>query len=75
MIGWGGGMGWGMPYFGLGPFFLIAIIVGVVVILVRGTQTMQSGSSGPTAREILDRRYAAGEISREQYEQMKRDLV
>jgi len=27
-----------------------------------------------TAREILDRRYASGEITREQYEEMKRVL-
>jgi putative membrane protein len=68
-------MGYGMPLFGLGPLLLIAIVVGVVVLFIRGTQTMERGSSRPTAREILDRRYAAGEISRDQYEQMKRDLA
>ena len=31
-------------------------------------------NSGATAREILDRRYARGEISREEYQQMKKDL-
>jgi putative membrane protein len=30
---------------------------------------------GEAAREILDRRYASGEITREQYEEMKRVLV
>ena len=30
---------------------------------------------GEAAREILDRRYASGEISREQYEEMKRVLA
>ena len=29
---------------------------------------------GETAQEILDRRYASGEISKEQYEQMKQDM-
>jgi uncharacterized membrane protein len=29
---------------------------------------------GPSGRTILDRRYARGEITREQYEQMKQDL-
>ncbi len=28
----------------------------------------------PSAREILDQRYARGEISREEYEQIKADL-
>ncbi|HQU16798.1 MAG: SHOCT domain-containing protein [Gammaproteobacteria bacterium] len=27
-----------------------------------------------SARELLDRRYARGELSREQYQQMKKDL-
>ncbi len=27
-----------------------------------------------TSRQILDRRYASGEITKEQYEQMKRDI-
>ena len=30
---------------------------------------------GEAAREILDRRYACGEISKEQYEEMKRVLA
>ncbi len=33
-----------------------------------------SGTSGEATRDILERRYASGEISKEQYEQMKRDL-
>jgi putative membrane protein len=31
--------------------------------------------SPPTAREILDQRYARGELTREQYELMKQDLA
>lgn len=30
--------------------------------------------TGETPRQILDRRYASGELTKEQYEQMKRDL-
>ena len=32
-------------------------------------------NAGPNAREILDRRYASGEIERKEYEIMKNDLV
>jgi uncharacterized membrane protein len=32
------------------------------------------GPSRTSAREILDRRYARGEVTREPYEQMKQDL-
>jgi len=31
-------------------------------------------SSGRTARENLDERYARGEIGREEYERMRRDI-
>ena len=63
---WGPGAEWGMPMFG-GPLLLIAI-VGIVIYYFtrRGVAT---------PREILDRRFASGEISKEQYDQMKRDLA
>jgi uncharacterized membrane protein len=43
------------------------------------TEYAERGSHGPhnwdeSAREILDRRYARGEISREEYQQVRRDL-
>ena len=34
----------------------------------------QSGDGGETARQIVDRRYASGQISKEQYAAMRRDL-
>jgi hypothetical protein len=40
----------------------------------RGCGCKSSREVGSSAREILDRRYASGEINREQYEQMKQDL-
>jgi len=33
-----------------------------------------SDTIGEAARDILERRYASGEIGKEQYEQIKRDL-
>ena len=58
-----------MPIFG-GPLVLI-IIVGVAFYYFN----RRSGDTdAPTPRAILDRRYAAGEITKEQYEQMKSDL-
>ena len=57
--------------------FWALVIVGIVA-LVRwiGAQGAPSprGSAG-TALEILKRRYASGEITKEQYESMKRDIV
>ena len=59
-----------MPMFG-GPLVLI-IIVGVVIYYFN---RRNGGADASTPRAILDRRYAAGEITKEQYDQMKRDLA
>lgn len=64
----------------------IAVIVGVVLLviwLVRRFSSAAAGSSNgyeysggqPTPREILQTRYAQGEIDREQYQKMLADLT
>lgn len=73
-------MGYGMMGgFGLiGLLFNALIIVGVVVLVVwavkRFTAPGSQLPSGQSAREILQARYARGEITREQYQQMLSDL-
>jgi len=69
--------GYGMGMFGMffGLLLLGGLVVGVVLLVVWAAR--QSGSSGTvipkaivssrTARQILDDRYARGEITREQY--------
>ncbi len=58
----------------------IAIIIGVVALvvwLVRGSQTSirtTLPAAQQTPLDILKMRYARGEISKEQYEQMRQDL-
>lgn len=77
MMGWG--FGWMMWFM---PMFMIAfwgLVIWAVVAVVQGVS--RASGSGPTASreepalEILKRRYARGEISREEYEEKKRDLV
>ncbi len=76
----GFGFGWGWLAMGLMMLVFWGGLVVLAVLLVRalfpGGQQLPPGSSGhqPTAREILDQRYARGEITREQFEQMKGDL-
>ena len=55
---------------------LIALAVWLVSTLINnGKRTSQPPDGNPvTPREILDQRYARGEIDRDQYEQMKQDL-
>jgi putative membrane protein len=52
------------------------IIAGIVVLVRTLTGRSAFGQSDPDgALEILRRRYATGEIAREQFEEMKRTLV
>lgn len=62
-----------MMFFGL--LFWGAIIAAIVWLLSQGRGLPQTPTTrGPSALEILNERYARGEINREQYEQMRRDL-
>ncbi len=56
---------------------LIALIVIVVWLVVRSQRLRESsgiGYSGDRPLEIAKKRYARGEISREEFEQLMKDL-
>jgi putative membrane protein len=75
MMGWGYGMGW--PGTLLMAAFWIAVIVGIIFLIRWMVVSTRSGhTSGPqdSALEILKRRYARGEIDREEFEEKRRDL-
>lgn len=76
--GWGQGGYWlGMGLHGLFWFLLVAAI-GITVIMAARTAGRPSGQTpsngGPSPREILDARYARGEIERDDYLVRKRNL-
>ena len=59
--------------------FWVAVTFGAVYLALRlalrGTPFQEApGSEGPQALDILKERYARGEVSREEFEQMRRDL-
>ena len=69
----------GMGLFGgwIGLLLNLAILVGVVLLIVWAVKRSTNGnvsSSGPTPREIVQARYARGDITREQYQQLLSDL-
>jgi putative membrane protein len=77
MMGWEYGMGWiGMI---LMAAFWIAVIVGIIFLIrwvVISTGTGGRGvKSEDSALEILKRRYARGEINKEEFEEKKKDLA
>ncbi len=73
-------MGYGMMgWYGLiSLLFNALIIAGVVVLVVWAVRRFSAPSShlasGQTPREVVQARYARGEITREQYQQMLDDL-
>lgn len=75
MSGWIWGLAMGLGMLGMLAFWG-AIIVGVALLfraLLGGTPP-QERPGHETALEMLRRRYAAGEITREQYDEMRRVL-
>ncbi len=71
-----GGFGWMaiMPVLGLA---FLGLIIWVVVAAVRGSIPSggQNSSKPDSALEVLKKRYAQGEINKEEYEEKKKDLV
>ena len=63
----------------LGPLFMLGLLVLLVVLTTAVVRAMGGGSTGQSrpargAREILDERFAKGEIDREEYEQRRKAL-
>ena len=63
--------------FFMGPIFWFLVIVGVVLLVRWLTGSRETGNNDQvrgSALDILDKRYARGEIDRHEYEQIKKDL-
>ena len=67
-----------MPMMGFGMLFMalfwVALIVGGV-LMVKWLIGQGGASRGDSALEILRRRYARGEINKEEFEERKHDLL
>jgi uncharacterized membrane protein len=61
---------------GFGLVYVLAIVAAIAYALGWRPQLnqMRPGHSGPTPLEILQARYARGEITRAEYDQMRQDL-
>ncbi|OGP72126.1 MAG: hypothetical protein A2W09_02630 [Deltaproteobacteria bacterium RBG_16_50_11] len=73
------GMGPGMMWWGMGWIFMLifwGLIVFGLILLIRWligmTRTVKSEES---ALDILKKRYARGEIDKEEFEQKKKDIL
>ncbi len=75
---WNEGMGWWMLF---GGFWMVVFWGGIIALIIWGIKrlTARGGSgSGSIEREnpldIAKGRYAKGEISKEEFERLKKDL-
>lgn len=83
MMGWDGGWSWGWMLFGgLTMVLFWGGLIALIVLAVRGltgggqSQGSDRAESAPsgTALDILHSRYAKGEITCEEFEQIRNDL-
>jgi uncharacterized membrane protein len=76
MMYWGNHMGTGDWIFSiLGTLIIIGLIVGLIIWIVSPNSRSQSSpATGESAREILDRRLANGELTAQDYKQLREAL-
>lgn len=75
--------GWWMLWGGLMMILFWGTIIGLVVWAIQAltrressqTQPFRPGAPQPSALDIAEERYARGDITRTEFEQIKRDLV
>lgn len=61
------GMGWGM-------WFIPLLIILLIYFLVKNNSQTKGGQSSESPMEVLKKRYAKGEITKEQFEEMKKNI-
>ena len=82
MMGYGNGFSWGWMLFGgLMMILFWGGLIGLALVIARSFAQPGSQGSGDGTQaaanpiEILKVRYASGEISKEQFEKIRRDLA
>ena len=68
MHGW-----WGMGWWWIVGFMILILVV--IWIMIANQRNRAGHRENRSALDILKDRYARGEIDREQYEEMKKDLL
>jgi putative membrane protein len=72
---WNFGWGWGMGIGCVATLLLWILIILGIVFLVRAIfRAERKGAVEETALDILKKRYARGEIGKEEFEEKKKDV-
>lgn len=72
MMGWWGPMGWFGPL-GMILFWVLLVIV-IILLFKRNWSSKPGGLPSESALDILKKRYARGEINKEEFLEKKKDL-
>ena len=70
------GMGWGGMWFG--SFFglaMIGLVVWAIISFANNSNRNDAPARGQSALDVLKKRYASGEIGKEEFERIKKDLL
>jgi len=71
---WGWGFGWWFGGMIMMVLFWIVVVVGIVALIKLLFSRSPGKRSSQSALEILRKRYARGEITKEEFENMKKDI-
>ena len=80
--GYGGDWGWGFGHMAFGGLTMLLVWGGIIVLIVLAIRWLGTGSSGASGwhpprkspRQILEERFARGEIDKDEFEERKRLL-
>lgn len=80
--GWGYGWDWGFGHMAFGGLMMVLFWGGIIVLIVLAVRWLGTGSSSApsahpprkTPREILEERFARGEIDKEEFEERRKLL-
>ena len=59
---------------GMWLFWIALIVVVVLVVKLLNGGSSQSGTASESPRTILEKRYARGEIDKDEFEEMRKEL-
>jgi len=68
-----GNMSWGMGFWWIGGLIMMALFVWLLYILF-SRDIVENRYHTETARNILSKRYASGEITKEEYSSILKDV-
>ncbi len=68
-----GNLGWGMGFWWIGGLIMMVLFVWLLYILF-GRDPVENRYQKETARSILSKRYARGEITKDEYSGILKDI-